>query len=368
MAIVLDGTSGITTPALDSAGTITAPDVDSALNGLSYPDASSIGMRNRIINGDMRIDQRNNGASVTPTDGQYALDRWRCGLTAASKFSVQRNAGAVTPPVGFTNYLGVTSLSAYSVGASDTFVIEQPVEGFNTSDLAWGTASAQSVTLSFRVRSSLTGSFGGVILNGAYNRSYAFSFSISAANTWEQKTITIAGDTTGTWLTTNGVGVRVIFSLGSGSNNLIAANTWSSTFGIAPTGSVNVVSTSGATFYVTGVQIEAGSVATPFERKMYTNELALCQRYYVAGIIAPGYLFVVQNGGTAGEQRMSISEALPIEMRAAPTVTYTFINNDAAVDGGLNTITTRSLRFRGYTSFSGGYWNGRWDYQATAEL
>ena len=295
---------------VDAAGGNTA-----TINGMTPTAQSLQGFRNRIINGDMRIDQRNAGASVTPTDGQYSLDRWRCGLTAASKFSVQQNAGAVTPPAGFTNYLGATSLSAYSVGASDTFVIEQPVEGFNTSDLAWGTANAQAVTLSFWVRSSLTGSFGGVILNSAYNRSYAFSFSISAANTWEQKTVTIAGDTTGTWLTTNGVGVRVIFSLGSGSNNLIAANTWSSTFGTAPTGSVNVVSTNGATFYITGVQLEAGTVATPFERRPYGTELALCQRYYeVLNTSGPIY------GSTANVGY--VAWYFKVTKRASPTITF----------------------------------------------
>jgi hypothetical protein len=153
------------------------------------------GFKNRIINGAMVIDQRNAGASVTPTDGQYLVDRWSARQTTASKFSAQQNSGSVTPPAGFTNYLGAVSLSAYSVSASDIFSVRQKIEGFNASDLGWGAAGALPVTLSFWVRSSLTGTFGGALYNSASTRSYPFSYTISAANTWEQKTVTIAGDT-----------------------------------------------------------------------------------------------------------------------------------------------------------------------------
>jgi hypothetical protein len=237
------------------------------------------GFRNRIINGDMRIDQRNAGASITPIDGQFSVDRWRCGFTAASKFSIQQNAGAVTPPAGFTNYLGITSLSSYSVGVSDGFDVDQQIEGFNAADLGWGTASAQTVTLSFWVRSSLTGTFGGALMNSGYNRRYVFSYTINSANTWEQKTITVSGDTSGTWLTNNGIGIRVIMAFAAGTNNQASPGSWGSSFAIAPTGATSVVGTSGATFYITGVQLEAGSVASPFERIDYGRQLIQCQRY-----------------------------------------------------------------------------------------
>jgi hypothetical protein len=245
------------------------------------PTADSLqGFRNRIINGDMRIDQRNAGASVTPTvSATYTLDRWNARLSVASKFSVQQNAGSVTPPAGFVNYLGCTSLSAYTVGSSETFTIQQIIEGLNCSDLAWGTANAKTVTLSFQVYSSLTGTFGGTIQNSASNRSYPFSYTVSAANTWEQKSITIAGDTTGTWLTTNGIGIRIQFSLGTGSSISGTAGAWSGSNLFSATGATSVVGTNGATFYITGVQLEVGSVATPFERRPYGTELALCQRY-----------------------------------------------------------------------------------------
>ena len=236
--------------------------------------------KNRIINGDMRIDQRNAGASVTPASGDYVLDRWQCALTQASKFTVQQNAGSVTPPVGFINYLGVTSSSAYSIVSADIFSFLQKIEGLNVSDLGYGTANAKTVTVSFWVRSSLTGTFGGTLGNSAGNRSYPFTYTISTANTWEQKSITIAGDTTGTWLTTNGVGLRLNFGLGVGATYSGTAGAWAAGDLRSATGAVSVVGTSGATFYVTGVQLEVGSAASNFEVIDYGNQLLQCQRYF----------------------------------------------------------------------------------------
>ena len=282
------------------------------------PTADSLqGFRNRIINGDMGIDQRNAGASVTPTNGQYTLDRWQAFLTQASKYSVQQNAGSITPPVGFTNYLGCTSSSAYSVGASDTFGIRQYIEGYNVADLGWGTANAKTITISAWVRSSLTGTFGGAIQNNNQNRAYPFTFTISSANTWTQISVTIAGDTSGTWLTTNGAGLSVIFNLGTGSTYSGTAGSWSSTLYFAPTGATNVVGTNGATFYITGVQLEVGSVATPFERIDYGTELAMCQRYYwkITGSTNVPFGSGFNESTTSGQ---SIT-FFPVEMRTAPT-------------------------------------------------
>jgi hypothetical protein len=238
--------------------------------------------KNRIINGAMTIDQRNAGASITPSNQQYLVDRWLAGLTQTSKFTVQQDAGAVTPPVGFIDYLGCTSSSAYSVGSGDTFFIQQSIEGLNVADLGWGTANAQTVTLSFWVRSSLTGTFGGSIMNSAVNRAYPFSYTISSANTWEQKSITIAGDTSGTWLTTNGIGLRLTFSLGTGSTLSNTAGTWAGGNFLSATGATSVVGTNGATFYITGVQLEVGSTATSFEYRPIQTELDLCYRYCFA--------------------------------------------------------------------------------------
>jgi len=275
--------------------------------------------RNRIINGAMVIDQRNAGAEVNPAaNGVYYLDRWQVTSSAASKFKIGQNAGAVTPPTGYINYLGCTSLSAYTVGSGEAFTVRQKIEGLNVADLAWGTASAATVTFSFWVYSSLTGTFGGAIKNSAENRSYPFSYTISAANTWEQKTVTIAGDTTGTWLTTNGVGLVANFSLGAGATVSGTAGAWAGTNYSSATGATSVVGTNGATFYITGVQLEAGSTASPFEYRLYGTELALCQRYYYRN--SPGASNSPLGAGTvaSGTAGTGITQ-FPVAMRSAPT-------------------------------------------------
>jgi hypothetical protein len=279
---------------LDSSGNAT-------FAGTPVPNSSFL--RNRIINGDMRIDQRNAGASVTPTSGQYLVDRFVAYLSQTSKFTAQQNAGSVTPPGGFKNYLGATSSSAYSVTSTDEFEICQAIEGFNVADLGWGAANAQTITLSFWVRSSLTGTFGGFLKNNAGNRGYVFSYSISAANTWEQKSVTISGDTTGTWASDNSIGILIGWSIGAGSSKVSTAGSWSSTVYVGVTGQVNLVGTNGATFYITGVQLEVGTAATPFERRQYGQELALCQRYYEKSYaldVIPGTNLNNTSGGFVG--------------------------------------------------------------------
>lgn len=287
----------------------------SALNG-----GPLAGTRNRIINGDMQIDQRNAGGIVTQTTAAtYPVDRFYVTGTPTSKLTAQQNAGSVTPPEGFINYLGITSTSAYSVGAGDFFTLVHAVEGFNVSDFDWGKATAKSATLSFWVRSSLTGTFGGAIENSAGNRCYPFNYSIASANTWTQIVLTIPGDITGTWLTDNSAGLTIRWGLGVGSTfGSGTAGAWSSTRSFAPTGATSVVGTNGATFYITGVQLEAGTVATPFERRSYGQELALCQRYYYRqqadsadSFFGPGY-----NTSTT---TAIISTTFPVEMRAGPS-------------------------------------------------
>jgi hypothetical protein len=304
MAITLDGTSGITSPNETITGSLNTP--------------NTFGFKNRIINGGMVIDQRNAGASVTPVNGQYLVDRFWAGCSVASKYSVQQNAGAVTPPVGFTKYLGATSLSAYSVVSSDALTLRQTIEGFNIADLGWGTANAQTVTLSFWVRSSLTGTFGGALNNSGYVRSYPFTYTISVANTWEQKTIIIAGDTSGTWATGSFAGVIVGWSLGAGTTLSGTAGSWATATYTSATGAVSVVGTSGATFYITGVQLEKGSVATSFDQRAYSQELAMCQRYYQQVTGSNNYRITGQlYGTTAGKVTMPYY----VTMRAAPTLT-----------------------------------------------
>ena len=314
--------------------------VDSTFNGY---------LRNRIINGAMMIDQRNSGASVTPANAAYTLDRWSALLTQSSKFSIQQNGGGVTPPTGFINYLGVTSLSSYSVVTGDIFGVRQRVEGLNVSDFAWGTASAQAVTLSFWVRSSLTGTFGGAVQNSAGNRSYPFSYVINGSNTWEYKTVTIPGDTTGAWLTTNGVGLELNFGLGGGATYSGTAGAWAAANYGTATGATSVVGTNGATWYVTGVQLEVGSVATPFERRLFGTELQLAQRYYQ--LLTSQLTYGVTS--SASNQLIECI-ALPVTMRATPTVSYTLISSNLRSSGPtLNAATTTTLRTAMITSAGG---------------
>ena len=249
----------------------------------SVNSSGFIGHRNRIINGAMVIDQRNAGAATTNTISGYVVDRWQVVQSPTTgKVVGQQNAGAVTPPVGFNNYFGITSQSAFSIVAGSIYTFIQAIEGFNFADMAWGTANAKTITLSFQVYSSLTGTFGGSLGNGSsFNRSYPFTYTISSANTWTTISITIAGDTTGTWAgATNGIGVYVNFGLGVGSTYSGTAGAWAAADYRSATGATSVVGTNGATFYITGVQLERGSTASSFEYRSYGAELALCQRYY----------------------------------------------------------------------------------------
>jgi hypothetical protein len=285
---------------------------------------SSAVFRNRIINGAMVFDQRNAGASVTANDGTFGVDRFKCVATANGKFTMQQNAGSVTPPVGFTNYLGCTSTAATSLGAGDFYQFRQQIEGYNIADLGWGTANAKTVTLSFQVYSSLTGTFGGSVNNSAFDRSYPFSYSIPVANTWTSISITIAGDTSGTWLKTNTTGLQLGFSLGSGSTYSGTAGSWAGTAYTSSTGATSVVGTSGATFYITGVMLEVGTQATTFDYRSYGTELSLCQRYCFSKIGSQG-TGGASMLGAAGNARSTTTAfpqlTFPVTMRIAPSLT-----------------------------------------------
>jgi len=298
MPVIIDGTNGIT-----QAG--------------EFNSNGSFGFKNRLINGAMVFDQRNAGASVTPASSAYTLDRWQAVINVASKFSVQQSSTTAT---GFSKSLLATSTSAYSIGASEYCLLQQAIEGFNIADLGFGTANAKTVNLSFQVRSSLTGTFGGVIANSNFSRCYPFTYTISTANTYESKTITIAGDTSGTWDTTNGAGILVNFSLGSGSTVSGTADAWAGSLLTSATGATSVVGVSGATLFLTGVQLEEGSTATSFDYRNYGTELNMCQRYYeLTGL-----------GGTAIANTSTQFASMfqyKVSKRATPTASLTVTSN-----------------------------------------
>jgi hypothetical protein len=287
-------------------------------NSVQNTAATGFGFKNRLINGAMVIDQRNAGASVSASGSTtYFTDRWSILENTDGTATGQQST---TAPTGFSNSLLFTVTSAdSSLTTTQQAIIRQPIEGFNTSDLSFGTANAQTVTLSFWVRSSVTGTFSGSLRNSANDRSYPFTYAISAANTFEQKTVTIAGDTSGTWVgATNGIGLEVIFSLGAGPDRSGTANAWAASNLVAATGATNLMATNGATFYITGVQLEKGSTATSFDYRPYGTELQLCYRYYYEifpedtnSLLCTGYV----NSSTTA----LLSGTYPATMRVAPT-------------------------------------------------
>jgi hypothetical protein len=299
-ALVSVTNTGTGNNVLATSPTLVTPILGTPTSGslVNCTDTNYTGFKNRIINGAMVISQRNGTSSVSATGGgQYFLDRWSVNISAGSKFTVAQSS---TAPTGFNSSSLITSSSAYSITSGDFFAYQQFIEGYNIADLGWGTASASTVTLSFWVRSSLTGTFGGTLANStntvSATRSYPFTYTISSANTWEQKTLTITGDTTGTWGTTNAGGIAVLFGLGVGSTYSGTAGAWAGTDYRSATGATSVVGTNGATFYITGVQLEKGSTATSFDYRPYGTELALCQRYFEKSFDIG--TAVAQNSGT----------------------------------------------------------------------
>jgi hypothetical protein len=318
MAITLNGTTGITTPTY--GGSVPSEYITPVTS-----------FKNRIINGAMTIDQRNAGASFNTPSGlinTYSLDRWRIRGDTTGIMTVQQSSVA---PTGFSNSLSITTQTAdAAIGSTAIYLVQQLIEGYNCSDLNWGTANAKTVTMSFWVRSSLTGTFGGSLVNSAVDRSYAFTYAISVADTWEYKTITIAGDTSGVWQTTTDTGIWINFSMGAGSSRVGTAGAWGANPNFGATGQVAVISTLNATWQITGVQLEVGSTATSFDYRPYGTELQLCQRYfgiYDAIAVTSAYTY---------------SFALPASMRASPTCTTTVNTGAGSAFSALGTSYSHS--------------------------
>ena len=346
--------------------------VISGSDGVTFPDSTTqnttdrYGFVNRIINGDMRIDQRNAGAAVT-TNTAYPVDRFTVTHSTDGAFSAQQDSSA---PTGFVSSIKYTTTTADgTLTGTQRLGCVQRIEGTNIADLAWGTANAKTVTLSFWVRSSLTGTFGGTFKNSANDRSYPFTYTISAADTWEYKNVTVAGDTSGTWLTTTGVGIRLEFGLGCGPDGSGTAGAWAGANYFSATGAVSVIGTLNATWYITGVQLEVGSVATPFERRPFGAELALCQRYYQqvntggsglgSGLYAP----------TVSGNAVFYVINFPVAFRAGPTVTTSNLNTNASLTvASVTGYTTSAFLATNNAPSTNGAGYLFFNYTASAEL
>jgi len=298
--------------------------------GMLGTNAQYTGFKNRIINGAMVIDQRNAGASVTvnsSNNNPNTLDRFAAyNVNGGSGTFTQQQS--TTVPAGFVNSLLTTVGTADTPTGNVGYSMYQRIEGLNISDLNWGTVDASTVTLSFYVRSSITGNFPVLLQNSAYAVYYASLYNIPTANTWTKISITITGPTTGTWLTTNGIGIDVNWGFGAGSGRTAGttgawtSNPTSGTILFNITGATQLIGTSGATFFITGVQLEKGSTATSFDYRPYGTEFNLCQRYYSA-LPDTG----AQNGLGAGvclnTSNFYFVAVYPVPMRTAPSFTST---------------------------------------------
>jgi hypothetical protein len=327
----------------DASGGSTA-----SINGLT-PQASNMQPFNRIINGAMTVDQRNAGASqATSADfGAYTTDRFYARHVTDGALTFQQVTDA---PTGFINSLKITVTTAdSSIASTQRAWVAQYIEGLNVSDLAWGTASAINVTLSFWVKSSVTGIYCCSIINSANNRGHPVNYTINSVNTWEQKTVTISGDTSGTWLTTNGIGLRVYFPVTAGTYYQGTNSAWNASEAMCTSSQTNLMATSGATFYITGVQLEAGSSASSFAYENYSDTLQKCQRYYhlLASYGVGGY-------GSGVSESIFASYQFKVNMRASPTVTITSNGTESNLQSfSVVAVSTDTVQFQAASSSTG---------------
>lgn len=338
---------------------------------------NTFGFKNRIINGGMQIDQRLTGVSFTPVSPAYCVDRWNISVSQANKLTVQQVTDA---PSGAKNSLKVTVASSYSVLSTDNFILFQAIEGNNIVDLQFGTAGALTITTSFQVKSSVTGTFAASLHNGANSRSYVATYSIPVANVWTPLAITIPGDTTGVWTTDNTVGLYLFFDLGCGSNFNYSAGAWGGSAKYNVAGNVSFVGqANGSTWQLAQVQLEAGSVATSFDVRDYGRELALCQRYFEKsysqgvgpGVVTPIGLFY---GVYSAFSVTPFYVEFAAEKRAPPTMTgYTSsgVNGqwiDTIASNQVVSFANVSTRGGGYVSLASGTGGQYGHWTASAEL
>ncbi len=359
MTITLNGTTGITTPGNTVAGNETVSGNLTVSGTGSFNITGTVVMgssfkRNRIINGNMLIDQRNSGAAVTVTAASagYAADRFRIYHDTVVTGSWTAQQSTQVPTTGYANSLSLTNGTAATPSASDVNIIQQRIEGYNVADLNFGSSTAATVTISFWVRSSVAGTYGFGLTNSAQNRSYVSTYSIASANTWQQVSITIAGDQAGTWLANSGVGLMATWDLGSGSSINTTAGAWAAGQYFRTSGCVTWINNSSATFYITGVQLEVGSSATPYEMQIYSDQLTQCQRYYETQDWSTN-AFRIAIVFTANDYP-NMGQAFVVPKRATPSVTWSTNGSGRFVStSSVYTGVTINTRFYISSTFAG---------------
>lgn len=290
------------------------------IGGFGFGSFFGSGFRNRLINGDMRIDQRNVGAAITPVSSNiYSADRWFLPINQSSKITVQQVTTA--PPANFDHYLKFTVAAAVvAPAAGDFFGFQQNIEGNNIPELGWGTVNAKTVALSFWVQSSVAGTYTVSLRNAGGNQNYLATYSIPVANVWTFISLVIPGDTTAsTWATDNTAGILLNFDLGSGATFTGTANIWQAGNLFKATGSTNWISTAAATFQITGVQFEVASAVSAFAVRPFTEELLLCQRYYEKWNATTKA--IVGTGHCTSTTTLFIVAMMTVQKRVSPTLT-----------------------------------------------
>jgi len=354
----------ITNPAFSGDATVSG---SLTIAGETAATQNSLGVRNRIINGDMRIDQRNAGASASAGLGYFVVDRITARSDGVTFGDVVGQQSTDVPNAQFKNSIKLTVNTALTPLASNSrFGVDQRIEGYNIADIGFGSSNSNYITLSFWCKSSLTGTYCVNFYNTGLTRQYVTEFTINASNTWERKTFTIPVDTSGTWDSTNGNGLGVHITLAASSTLTMSANAWTTTVSWTPgtTNQVNWLATVGNTFYITAVQLEVGTEATPFEHRPYDMELQRCMRYFqrdFQGSLGQAY--------SSSDGIFTLHCAVP--MRASPTLSQaTGVSLATDIIGGGQTATSQGISGAGQSAtkttitYSG--LSGRTTWQALA--
>jgi hypothetical protein len=347
-------------------GSLTVP----AETGTVVTTAStSLGRRNLIINGAMQVAQRGTQVTGETGSGYKTCDRWQAAISSLGTWTIDQSTDA---PSGFSNSFKLTCTTAdASPAAGDAMYLRYSIEAQDCQHLAYGSSSANTTTLSFWVKSNKTGTYKVAPYVSDSGRLLGGTYTINSADTWEQKTITIIGDTGGSIANDNGDGLVLHFFLGAGSNftSGTSQSAWTAysagDFGAGQT--VNLADATSNYFEITGVQLEVGSVATPFEHRSYGEELALCQRYFIR---TDDTALSIANATTTGydfRDPRTASYSYPVVMRANPTGTSRQTN--ASLSGGVNLRTSKDKATITASNYagdipSGSYWYGGADIDA----